>query len=245
MHLSLMRPEQIGDSVRRNVPVLMAAGSVEYHGPHLPIGTDHLIAEAVCREVHGRCECVLAPTFPFAPTMSWAASPGEGEIDFDPEPLGLYAREVFRSFVRMGFGRICVLQHHQGPEGLQSLCLRRAAAEVVREVSTAWGAEWGRRDPATLPIPGIFSLIRVAYVDSFSSYAVGQEQIPIGHGGKGETQLIMATHPETVAMDRLGAAAARPEWLRDAHLGTADEGRRWIEFCARGWVAELERREPA
>ena len=35
-----MRPEQLQDAVRRNVPVLMPAGVVEYHGPHLPIGTD-------------------------------------------------------------------------------------------------------------------------------------------------------------------------------------------------------------
>jgi creatinine amidohydrolase/Fe(II)-dependent formamide hydrolase-like protein len=177
--------------------------------------------------------------------MSWAASAREGEVDFDPEPLGLYAREVFRSLVRMGFRRIYVLQHHQGPDGLQSLCLRRAAAEVIRELTSAWGPEWGRRDPRMLPNADIFSLIRVAYLDSFSKYAPGQEQIPIGHGGKGETQLIMAAHPETVAMDRLGPEGTRPEWLRDAQLGRAEEGRRWIEFCVRGWVAELERLRPA
>ena len=32
MYLVKMRPEQIQDAVRRHVPVLMSAGSVEYHG---------------------------------------------------------------------------------------------------------------------------------------------------------------------------------------------------------------------
>ena len=36
MHLVHLRPEQIQDAVQRNVPVLLVAGSVEYHGPHLP-----------------------------------------------------------------------------------------------------------------------------------------------------------------------------------------------------------------
>lgn len=40
MYLIKMRPGQLRDAVQRNVPVLMAAGVVEYHGPHLPVGTD-------------------------------------------------------------------------------------------------------------------------------------------------------------------------------------------------------------
>ena len=87
MYLVKMRPEQVQDAVRRSVPLLMAAGSVEYHGPHLPIGTDFLIANAVCERVEQRCECVLAPPLPYSSTMSWAAGAEEGEVDFDPEAL--------------------------------------------------------------------------------------------------------------------------------------------------------------
>ena len=85
MYLTHMRPEQIQDAVQRNVPVLMAAGCIEYHGPHLPIGTDFLIANSVCVETEKRVECVMAPPLSLAPTLAWAAGPEEGEIDFDPE----------------------------------------------------------------------------------------------------------------------------------------------------------------
>ena len=85
MYLTHMRPEQIQDAVQRNVPVLMAAGCIEYHGPHLPIGTDFLIANSVCVEAEKRVECVMAPPLSLAPTLAWAAGPEEGEIDFDPE----------------------------------------------------------------------------------------------------------------------------------------------------------------
>ena len=48
MYLIHMRPEQIQDAVRRNVPVVMPAGCIEYHGSHLPVDTDFLIASSVC-----------------------------------------------------------------------------------------------------------------------------------------------------------------------------------------------------
>jgi hypothetical protein len=46
MILVKMRPEELKDAVKQNIPIIMAAGVVEYHGPHLPIGTDFLIANA-------------------------------------------------------------------------------------------------------------------------------------------------------------------------------------------------------
>lgn len=245
MYYVHMRPEQIRDAVQRNVPVLIAAGSVEYHGPHLPVGTDYLIAESIIKEVEKRCECIVMPPLPFSSTMFWAAGPEDGEFDFDPEALRIYAREMLRGLVRIGFRRIYILQHHQGSDGLPSLTLRRAAAEVTREVTHGWGHAWGRQDPITLPNPEIFGMIRIAYVDSFSRYPENaMEKIPIGHGSKGETQLILAAYPEDVRMEALeeykSEHGSLPEWLMDSHLATEEEGAAWIEFCVEGWVAELE-----
>lgn len=242
MYLVKMRPEQIHDAVRRNVPILIAAGVVEYHGPHLPVGTDFLIANTICCEVERRCECVLAPSLPLGPTLSWAADAEDGEIDFDPEAFFGYVREMLRRIARMGFQRIYVLQHHQGDDGLQTLCLKRAVGELVRDTAQDWGAGWGRRPAADLPIPRIFQWVQVAHVDSFSTYPQDSvERIPIGHGGRGETQLIMSALPETVRMEALDTLAERPRWLEDADQADASEGRRWIEFCVQGWVAVLSR----
>ena len=240
MHLVHMRPEQIQDAVERNVPVLMAAGVVEYHGPHLPVGTDFLIAKEVCKRVEKRCECVLAPSLPLGPTLSWAAGADEGEIDFEPEALFTYAREVFRRLAAIGFRRIYVLQHHQGPEGLQVLCLKRAAMELVRDTVKGWGFAWGRRPDADLPIPKVFKWIQLGYIDSFSDYpGPDAERVPVGHGGRGETQLMMAALPGGVRMEALDTMEELPRWLQDATEADAADGERWIEFCVAGWVREL------
>ncbi|NLG26646.1 MAG: creatininase family protein [Chloroflexi bacterium] len=242
MYLIKMRPEQVHDTVARNVPVLMPAGVVEYHGPHLPIGTDYNIANAVCEEVQRRCECVLAPGLPLGPTMSWAAGPEDGEVDFEPEAFYQYVREMLKRIALMGYRRIYVLQHHQGDEGLQCLCLRRAAMELVREAGTAWGPGYGRQPERDWPNPRLFQRVIVAHIDSYSDYPSPEsERVPIGHGGRGETQWMMAALPDTVRMAALDTLAVRPPWLHDAEEGRADEGRRWIEFCVQGWVKELTR----
>jgi creatinine amidohydrolase len=239
-----MRPNEIRDAVRRNVPVLMAAGAIEYHGPHLPVGSDYLIAEAVVSRVEQACECIVMPPLPFAPTMFWAAGVDDGEFDFDPDALGVYAREIFRGITKVGFRRVYILQHHQGTEGLPCLTLKRAAAEVTREIAKGWGSRWGRAPHATVPNPDIFSLFCVAQIDTFAAYpSPDAERCPVGHGSKGETQLMMASHPDAVKMDELDAMLTRegrlPQWLEDSHLATLEEGKRWIDFCVDGWVREL------
>ena len=73
---------------------------------------------------------------------------------------------------------------------------------------------WGRTDDH--PMPGIFSWIRIAYIDSFSTYPGPEEgQVPVGHAGRGETQLIMAGWPETVRMAALEGLAEKEGFSLD------------------------------
>jgi creatinine amidohydrolase len=242
MLLVHMKSEQIKSAIIRNAPVLMAAGVVEYHGPHLPIGTDLLMANAVCEEVERRCDCVLAPPFAYGPTLGWAESPIEGDMDFAPEPFYAYAREALRCILEMGFRRIYVLQFHQGPEGLQSLCLRNAAASLIRETASRWGGGWGRKYTSELPVKNIFSMIKIATLDSFVNDAGCK--MDFTHAGKGETQFMMAACPGLVDMGAMDEVT--PEliaWLEDAGLANAAEGGRWLERCVQGWVRELSSAE--
>jgi len=238
MYLLKLRPSQLKKAVADNIPVILSAGSVEYHGPHLPIGTDFLIADSVIEAVEKSIpdKCIVAPPLPFSSTMNWAGDVTEGDVDFSPDALYVYAREVLSQLTAIGFLRIYILQHHQGPEGLPSLSLRRAAADVIREITKTWGNSWGRVPPEKNPNPNIFGLIRVASPDAFSGE---NGQVPFGHGGKGETQFIMAAYPETVKIDEISTLKETPEWLMDAEDSKYEEGKNWLDSCVDGWVREL------
>jgi len=234
MKLVELRPEQIREAVKKNTPVLIPSGVIEYHGPHLPIGTDFLIVKSIVDEIERRCEVVVAPAVALGPTGSWAAGPSDGELDFPPEPLFQYVKAELRGLLDMGFRRIFVMQHHQGTDGLQGLCWRRAAAELALEDGRAEGCGWGRRPHNERP--QVFGRIQVLAPNAFLK---GEDaKIPWGHGSIGETAYMLGVFPHLTKMENL-PSAPEPDWLRDSHKATPQMGRRWFELCVSSWVSAL------
>ncbi|MDR1638989.1 MAG: creatininase family protein [Clostridiales bacterium] len=241
MKLLHMRPDEIRTAVSQQLAVLLPVGVCEYHGPHLPVGVDFLIAKSLFEEVEKRCPCVLAPGIQFGPTMGWAGGSADGDADFNPAAFSAYAKEELRQLLLIGFRRIYALTIHQGPDGLQASCLKRAAAELSWEMAHSWPGGWGRTPDC--PDPSIFGMIKIATdMDKYSQYPEGMKKIALGHAGKGETQLILAKYPELVRMDLLGTQDfATPEWLLDSGQADADEGLMWLDFCAEGWAREINK----
>jgi creatinine amidohydrolase len=61
IHLAEFRPEELRSRVAENSLVLVPIGTIEWHGGHLPLGTDALLSQAVCDELAQRLGCVVAP----------------------------------------------------------------------------------------------------------------------------------------------------------------------------------------
>lgn len=236
MKLIEMRPEQVRDAVRRNVPLLIASGVVEYHGPHLPVGTDFLIVSAVVEEIERRTEVVVAPPFPLGPTGSWAGGAEDGEIDFPPQPFFDYVKAYLGALLGMGFKRIFILQHHQGLEGAQALCIRRAVSELALEEGRSHGVRWGRLPKKERP--PVFDKIKVLPPTAFLEEK--EAQIPWGHASFGETSFMLGVYRGLVEMGRLPEKPTI-EWLRDSHTADARVGRQWFELCVESWVKALNK----
>lgn len=106
--LALWTAPQAAD-VRDSV-VLIATGSFEQHGPHLPIGTDTLIVQAVTDSVAERLEGVFV-TEPFSYGCSWHHTRFGGTATLSASTFIAFLGDVCRSFSDLGFFPIIVNGH--------------------------------------------------------------------------------------------------------------------------------------
>ena len=80
--IELTQPE-IAAQLKSNPLVILPAGSVEQHGPHLPTGTDTFAANVISAAVAERMDGLVLPATPFGVTPMHM--PFEGTITFTPD----------------------------------------------------------------------------------------------------------------------------------------------------------------
>lgn len=218
---------------------LLPVGSVEPHGPHLPLGTDALIAEGSCVRAAELLEAeglpsVIAPGVPYGVTDFAEGFPGAVSL---PAPaLTAFLVETTRALLRAGFAHVCLVNDHLEPA--HDAAVRQAAAALPEgKASVACPLE--RRFARTLSA-------------EFKSGAC--------HAGRYETSLVLAARPEDVDADAMAGLPALPvslsEGIRagkstfsamgmaDAYAGapaeaTAEEGRDLFDRLARTIVVAV------
>lgn len=92
-------PDRLGAMAWTDVDrpiVVVPVGSCEQHGPHLPLGTDTIIATELARDlVHRRDDCVLAP--PLTVTASGEHAGFAGTLSIGTEVMAGVVIELARS----------------------------------------------------------------------------------------------------------------------------------------------------
>lgn len=110
---------------------ILPTGAVEAHGPHLPLGTDIVIANAMARDGARRLaarglHAVLLPALPYAPAPFAGAF--AGSIDTPPDATTQTVVAIARSLAAHGIRVTAVANAHHDPAHVAAL---RAAVEDV------------------------------------------------------------------------------------------------------------------
>lgn len=106
---------EVAEAASANLPVVLALGSTEQHGPHLPLNTDVLIPVAIAAEAGKQLDLVIAPAVHFG-AMSRALSGGgetfPGTVSLRATTLIATVNQVLSALARSGFRRLVLQNWH-------------------------------------------------------------------------------------------------------------------------------------
>lgn len=191
---------------------VVPVGSTEQHGPHAPLGTDSIAAEAVAEagvaayeREHGAA-VALAPTIPIGVAEEHRAF--AGTLWVSPDAFRAYVRETVESLASHGVDAVVVVNGHGG----NVAALREVCARVSRD-GTAVAA-------------------------AFTWFDVVDAEVPMGHGGGRETALLRHVAPHLVREDRVAAAAEGASTRWGDWVGGVNVAHDTDAFSANGVVGD-------
>src|SRR6202051_4195094 len=108
--VELTQPE-IAEQLKKNPLVILPAGSVEQHGPHLPTGTDIFAANVIAHAVAERMDGLVLPGGPLGVTP--LHMPFEGTITLTAETFMRVVTETAASLAPHGAKYLLILNWHE------------------------------------------------------------------------------------------------------------------------------------
>jgi len=104
---------ELAEVLKSHPLALIPLGSLEYHGPHNPLGSDSIIVSGVAEHVAARTQALLFPTVTFTHCPAHTAH-FPGTLSMRPEVMTMYFEDILRAVRNAGFNRIFVLNGHDG-----------------------------------------------------------------------------------------------------------------------------------
>jgi creatinine amidohydrolase len=158
---------------------ILPIGSIEQHGPHLPVMTDYTIITAAAKGVAEKTNGFLLPTLPISTCREHMGK--KGSVWMEPPTFYNMITDIVMSLKTQGFKRVVILQGHGGIFIL---------TPITRDLNA-------KNNPDLM----------VATIDLMTAYLPLMEEGILHskvelHAGEVETSLMLYLAPETVHMDR-------------------------------------------
>jgi creatinine amidohydrolase len=213
--------------------VFLPIGATEQHGPHLPLGTDALLASAISEDVAREIDGIVAPALSYGYKSQPKCGGGQhfcGTTSVDGATLIAMVRDAVREFHRHGVTRlVLVIGHYENQwfvtEGIEL---------AMRDIDPNAGLEVMRLEH--------WEFVKSQTLDRI--FPDGFPGIALEHAAVIETSMMLHYYPQLVFLDQIpdhGPAQfpvydmypARTEWvpasgvLSSALDSSADKGR-WL-----------------
>lgn len=180
------------DAVERGSCIIIPVGSIEQHGPHLPLDTDCVVASRLAERVAERTHAVVAAPIQFgykSQAMSGGGQIFPGTTSLDGDTLIRLTRDILRELFRHGVRKVLLLSGH----GENQFFLFEASDLALN----------GRRD-AKVVVTGWWQVVPDALVhELFDGAFPGWD---LEHAATVETALMMALDPARVRQDSIADA---------------------------------------
>ncbi|RKX34903.1 MAG: creatininase family protein [Verrucomicrobia bacterium] len=223
--------------------VILPIGAIEQHGPHLPVGTDSVLAQAwldaIMNDLPARIPAYVAPTMAYGKSNEHQGFPGT--LSLSTATLRRTLLAAADQLLNWGFRTMAVLNTHGGNSSV--------IVSTLREIQTMHGMNAG--------------MLRPPMTCSESA----RENTYGFHAGEVETSLMLAIAPERVEMGkavteyparigdpgevRLAGAPATHSWMTsdlsksgvmgDAKAATPEKGRKWLKEGSRELAEQIIR----
>jgi creatinine amidohydrolase len=207
-----LRAPEVATRLSEASVLIQPVGAIEQHGPHLPLSTDLVIAEALASEVvaaHGDAlDLWLLPPLAYTKSNEHAWAPGT--IWLSPQTMLSVLDDLGRSLATLPSRKLVFLNGHGGNSAL--------LAVANRELRLAHGLQTFLMHPSQPR-------------DSGGAADEGDDELGMGvHAGRDETSVMLHLRPELVDMTL--AARAIPDTF------AAAEHVRFGGSTAFGWSSD-------
>jgi creatinine amidohydrolase len=239
--LDEMTWQEVRDAAGAGLPAVLAVGSTEQHGPHLPLATDTILPVGVALAAAEQVPLVVAPPVRFGARSRALSGGGEtfpGTLSLRGATLVATISEVLMALARSGFTRLVLQNWHYENAGY----LWEAADLAVER----------HPDVRVLVVESPMPPLPPAELEAL--FPGGFPGWDVEHASIMETSMMMALRPELVLEDRIvdDEAARHPSWdvvpapqdfipasgvLWHPSVSTPELGHRFVEIAAR-YLAE-------
>jgi creatinine amidohydrolase len=183
--------QELSEALKRSDIAILPVGSVEQHGPHLPLSSDQIVPMEIARRVAKRINALIAPIIPWGDEWAFIFKEWRtGTFHLRPETMINLVEDICNSLIGNGLKKIIIINGHGGNPPHISLAAEKVVLKTGAKIlAVNW---WMLHSKVTSEVKE-------------SKWEI--------HAGELETSVVLAARPDLVHMDRAVAEIPKMPYM--------------------------------